>query len=194
MSRFILASASPRRQHLLRMCGFEFDVIPSTVDEVFIDGQDPLTQAMRLSSLKAADVAAQRPDTWVLAADTIVVHNGRQLAKPLDTADAHAMLRSLSGHTHSVVTGVTLQQGDNVHTFAVTTHVTFAELSDSEIAMYVATGSPMDKAGAYGIQDDLGALFISRIDGCYYNVVGLPLQRLYTELKLNKIKILNLKF
>lgn len=194
MSRFILASASPRRQHLLRMCGFEFDVIPSTVDEVFIDGQDPLTQAMRLSSLKAADVATQRPDTWVLAADTIVVHNGRQLAKPLDTADAHAMLRSLSGHTHSVVTGVTLQQGDDVHTFAVTTHVTFAELSDSEIAMYVATGSPMDKAGAYGIQDDLGALFISRIDGCYYNVVGLPLQRLYTELKLNKIKILNLKF
>lgn len=194
MSRFILASASPRRQHLLRMCGFEFDVIPSTVDEVFIDGQDPLTQATRLSSLKAADVASQRPDTWVLAADTIVVHNGRQLAKPIDTADAHAMLRSLSGHTHSVVTGVTLQQGDDVHAFAVTTHVTFAELSDSEIAMYVATGSPMDKAGAYGIQDDLGALFISRIDGCYYNVVGLPLQRLYTELKLNKIIILNLKF
>jgi septum formation protein len=194
MSRFILASASPRRQHLLRMCGFEFDVIPSTVDEVFIDGQDPLTQATRLSSLKAADVASQWPDTWVLAADTIVVHNGRQLAKPIDTADAHAMLRSLSGHTHSVVTGVTLQQGDEVHAFAVTTHVTFAELSDPEIAMYVATGSPMDKAGAYGIQDDLGALFISRIDGCYYNVVGLPLQRLYTELKLNKIKILNLKF
>jgi septum formation protein len=194
MSRFILASASPRRQHLLRMCGFEFDVIPSTVDEVFIDGQDPLTQATRLSSLKAADVASQWPDTWVLAADTIVVHNGRQLAKPIDTADAHAMLRSLSGHTHSVVTGVTLQQGDEVHAFAVTTHVTFAELSDPEIAMYVATGSPMDKAGAYGIQDDLGALFISRIDGCYYNVVGLPLQRLYTELKLNKIKILNIKF
>lgn len=194
MSRFILASASPRRQHLLRMCGFEFDVIPSTVDEVFIDGQDPLTQAMRLSSLKAADVASQRPDRWVLAADTIVVHNGRQLAKPLDTAEAHAMLRSLSGHTHSVVTGVTLQQGVDVHAFAVTTNVTFAELSDSEIAMYVATGSPMDKAGAYGIQDDLGALFISRIDGCYYNVVGLPLQRLYTELKLNKIKILSLKF
>jgi septum formation protein len=194
MTRFILASASPRRQHLLRMCGFEFDVIPSSVDEVFIDGQDPDTQATRLSSLKAADVASQRPDTWVLAADTIVVHNGLQLAKPLDPADAHAMLRSLSGHTHSVVTGVTLRKGDVEHSFAVTTRVTFAELSDEEIAMYVATGSPMDKAGAYGIQDDLGALFISRIDGCYYNVVGLPLQRLYTELKLNKIKILNLKF
>jgi septum formation protein len=194
MSRFILASASPRRHHLLRMCGFEFDVIPSTVDEVFVDGQDPDTQATRLSSLKAADVASQRPDTWVLAADTIVVHNGRQLAKPVDTADAHAMLRSLSGHTHSVVTGVTLRKGDVEHSFSVTTRVTFAELSDAEIAMYVATGSPMDKAGAYGIQDDLGALFISRIDGCYYNVVGLPLQRLYTELKLNKIKILNLEF
>lgn len=194
MSRFILASASPRRQHLLRMCGFEFDVIPSRVDEVFVDGQDPDTQATRLSSLKAADVAAQRPDTWVLAADTIVVHNGRQLAKPVDAADAHAMLRSLSGRTHSVVTGVTLRRGDAEHSFSVTTRVTFAELSDAEIAMYVATGSPMDKAGAYGIQDDLGALFISRIDGCYYNVVGLPLQRLYTELKLNKIKILNLKF
>lgn len=194
MSRFILASASPRRQHLLRMCGFEFDVIPSTVDEVFVDGQDPDTQATRLSALKAADVAAQRPDTWVLAADTIVVHNGRQLAKPVDAADAHAMLRSLSGHTHSVVTGVTLRKGDVEHSFSVTTRVTFAELSDAEIAMYVATGSPMDKAGAYGIQDDLGALFISRIDGCYYNVVGLPLERLYTELKLNKIKILNLKF
>ena len=175
------------------MCGFEFDVIPSTVDEVFIEGQDPDTQATRLSSLKAADVAAQRPDTWVLAADTIVVHHGRQLAKPVDAADAHAMLRSLSGHTHSVVTGVTLRKGDVEHSFSVTTRVTFAELSDEEIAMYVTTGSPMDKAGAYGIQDDLGALFISRIDGCYYNVVGLPLQRLYTELKTYKIEILNVQ-
>lgn len=194
MSRFILASASPRRHHLLRMCGFEFDVIPSTVDEVFVDGQDPDTQARRLSSLKAADVASQRPDTWVLAADTIVVHNGRQLAKPVDTADAHAMLRSLSGHTHSVVTGVTLRKGDVEHSFSVTTRVTFAELSDTEIAMYVATGSPMDKAGAYGIQDDLGALFISRIDGCYYNVVGLPLQQFYTLTKRVAPEMLKVEF
>ncbi len=194
MNRFILASASPRRHHLLRMCGFEFDVVPSTVDEVFIEGQDPESQAMRLSSLKAADVSAQRPTEWVLAADTIVVHNQRQLAKPENAADAFRMLRSLSGHTHSVVTGVTLRKGDVVHAFAVTTRVTFAELSDEEIRMYVATGSPMDKAGAYGIQDDLGALFISRIDGCYYNVVGLPLQRLYTELKSKQIKILNVEF
>lgn len=194
MSRFILASASPRRQRLLRMCGFEFDVIPSAVDEVFIDGQDPLTQATRLSSLKAADVASQRPDTWVLAADTIVVHNGRQLSKPLDTADARTMLRSLSGHTHSVVTGVTLRKGDAVHAFAVTTHVTFAELSDAEIVMYVASGSPMDKAGAYGIQDDLGALFISRIDGCYYNVVGLPLQQFYSLTKRVAPEMLKVEF
>jgi septum formation protein len=176
------------------MCGFQFDVIPSTVDETFDDTLPPHIQAMRLSELKAADIAPRHPDTWVLAADTIVVLNGHQLAKPDNTSHAHEMLRSLSGCTHQVITGVTLQRGTEIHSFHVCTDVTFAELSDREISQYVATGSPMDKAGGYGIQDDLGALFIEQINGCYYNVVGLPLQAMYSTMKKHAPEILNDKF
>lgn len=182
MNAFVLASASPRRRQLLSMAGFRFDVDPSGVDESF-DGTDPRDQAIRLAERKAADVAARHPGRWTLAADTIVVFGTELLAKPVDPADARRMLRQLSGHTHEVVTGVSLRNDTRVHSFATTTHVTFADLSDSEIDAYVATGSPMDKAGAYGIQDDLGALFIERIDGCYYNVVGLPLRQVYAVMK-----------
>lgn len=176
------------------MCGFQFDVIPSDVDETFDDTQPPHMQAMRLSELKAADIAPRHPGTWVLAADTIVILNGHQLAKPDDHAHAHEMLRSLSGCTHQVITGVTLQRAQDIHSFYVSTDVTFAELSEREIALYVATGSPMDKAGGYGIQDDLGALFIEQINGCYYNVVGLPLQKFYTLAKRVAPEILNVEF
>jgi septum formation protein len=195
MTSFALASASPRRRHLLSMVGFRFEVDPSDVDETF-ETMDPRSQAIRLAALKAADVGARHPGRWILAADTIVVFGDEQLAKPLDEADAVRMLRRLSGHTHEVVTGVSLRKDGIAHDFAVTTLVTFADLSDAEIEAYVATGSPMDKAGAYGIQDDLGALFIERIDGCYYNVVGLPLRQVYATMKrvapeLIPFKILN---
>jgi len=182
MTSFVLASASPRRRHLLSMAGFRFDVDPSEVDETF-EAMDPRAQAIRLAALKAADVSKRHPGRWVIAADTIVVFGDEQLAKPLDETDARRMLRRLSGHTHEVVTGVTLRKDTLSHEFATTTRVTFADLDDVEIDAYVATGSPMDKAGAYGIQDDLGALFIERIDGCYYNVVGLPLHPVYAMMK-----------
>lgn len=182
MTSFVLASASPRRRHLLSMAGFRFDVDPSEVDETF-EAMDPRAQAIRLAALKAADVSKRHPGRWVIAADTIVVFGDEQLAKPLDETDARRMLRRLSGHTHEVVTGVSLRKDTLSHEFATTTRVTFADLDDVEIDAYVATGSPMDKAGAYGIQDDLGALFIERIDGCYYNVVGLPLHPVYAMMK-----------
>lgn len=182
MTSFVLASASPRRRHLLSMAGFRFDVDPSAVDETF-EAMDPEAQAIRLAALKAADVATRHAGRWVLAADTIVVFDEVQLAKPVDEADAFRMLRRLSGRTHTVVTGVSLRKDGESHDFATTTRVTFADLDDAEIDAYVATGSPMDKAGAYGIQDDLGALLIDRIDGCYYNVVGLPLRNLYARMK-----------
>lgn len=182
MSLFVLASASPRRRHLLSMVGFRFDVDPSDIDETF-EPMDPRAQAIRLAALKAADVSERHPGQWVLAADTIVVLGEVQLAKPVDAAEARGMLRRLSGHTHEVVTGVSLRKDASCYDFATTTRVTFADLDDAEIDAYVATGSPLDKAGAYGIQDDLGALFIERIDGCYYNVVGLPLRNLYAMMK-----------
>jgi septum formation protein len=192
MSSFVLASASPRRRHLLSMAGFRFDVDPSDVDETFQD-LEPTVQAVRLASLKAADVAARHPGRWVLAADTIVIFGDDQLAKPTDPDDAVRMLRRLSGHTHQVVTGVCLRRDATEHAFAVTTLVTFADLSDAEIKAYVATGSPMDKAGAYGIQDDMGALFVERINGCYYNVVGLPLHQVYTMMKQVAAELLNVE-
>ena len=182
MSLFVLASASPRRRHLLSMVGFRFYVDPSDIDEPF-EPMDPRAQAIRLAALKAADVSERHPGRWVLAADTIVVLGEVQLAKPVDAAEARGILRRLSGHTHEVVTGVSLRKDASCFDFATTTRVTFADLDDAEIDAYVATGSPLDKAGAYGIQDDLGALFIERIDGCYYNVVGLPLRNLYAMMK-----------
>jgi len=180
----VLASASPRRRELLTRLGLSFTVRPALGPETW-PGLDPGPSVEVLADRKAAEVAADAADSLTLAADTVVVLDGDVLGKPADAEEAHAMLRRLSGATHTVYTGLALHHPASRRT--VTAHeataVTFAPLSDEEIARYVAGGSPMDKAGAYGIQDDHGALFVARIDGDYYNVVGLPLHRLYQTLR-----------
>lgn len=184
-SPLILASASPRRQLLLRQLGATFLVHPSTVAEDVVPGESPEYLVQRLAFLKANEVRARFDAGVVVGADTIVVLNGAILNKPVDADDARRMLERLSGHTHTVYTGFALV--DVASNFCVcdyeATAVTFRTLVPEEIDEYVSGGSPLDKAGAYGIQDDFGAVFISRIDGCYYNVVGLPITRLYQALR-----------
>lgn len=181
----ILASRSPRRRKLLAQLGLDFEVHPSDLDENATNHRLPEQLVEQLALEKARAVAARFPEALTLGADTIVVLDGDVLNKPADEAEARAMLRRLSGRTHTVYTGVALvhpaSQREVVDYEA--TEVTFAPLTDAEIDAYVATGSPLDKAGAYGIQDDYGAVFIRRIEGDYYNVVGLPLHRLYRMLR-----------
>lgn len=184
MKQIILASGSPRRHQLLKMIGLPHQVVSADVDEDIVMDVVPADFAMHLSSIKAREVASRTHFDLLIAADTIVVLNDEILGKPRDPFDAHQILRKLSGNMHEVITAVTLinASGDQL-TFHESTHVTFEDLSDQEIEFYIQTGSPMDKAGAYGIQDDLGSLFVKRIDGDYYNVVGLPIQSLYRHLK-----------
>lgn len=184
LKNIILASGSPRRHVLLTSIGLPHHVIPSSVDEVFDPALSAEQSAESLADQKAQDVAKRVSFDLIIAADTIVVLNEDLLAKPETRQEAIDMLRMLSGNTHSVITGVSLVTPLKSRSFSVTSKVTFEELTQSEIEAYVDTGSPMDKAGGYGIQDDLGSLFVKHIDGDYYNVVGLPLQRLYSELKI----------
>ncbi len=180
----VLASQSPRRIHLLRQIGLSVQVVPSTVPEVFDLSQTPEENAKRLAIEKAHEVGVSFRDAMIVGADTIVAINGAMLGKPESPSDAEAMLATLSGRTHTVVTAFSLldRPSDRSVTEAETTLVTFRRLPPEEIADYVATGSPLDKAGAYGIQDDYGAVFVTRIEGCFYNVVGFPLSRFYTAL------------
>lgn len=179
---FILASASPRRQTLLARLGVRFEVDPSHVDETVEEHAVPEATATRLALEKAWVVAERHPDALVLGADTIVVIDGTVLGKPASPAEAIAMLTRLSGRTHRVYTGISLIHPATGRALAEceTTEVTFAVMTDREVLEYVSTGSPLDKAGAYGIQDDEGAWFVSGIAGDFYNVVGLPLHRLYS--------------
>lgn len=177
--RLILASASPRRKQILSGAGFEFEVRPATVDETPLAGELPEDCARRLAREKALQVAAtETAETLVLGADTVVVADHEILGKPQDAADARRMLRILSGITHRVITGVCLVRAPSqvVALTHETTLITFRNLDDEEIARYVASGEPMDKAGAYGIQG-LASKFVTRVEGCYFNVVGLPVAR-----------------
>lgn len=169
----VLASASPRRSRILRDLGVSFEVVVSGVDETMPPGEDPAASALRLARAKAASVAAQGRGLPVLAADTLVACDGLVLGKPEDADDAARMLRALSGRTHEVVSGVCVVAGGAVHADVARTSVTFDDLTDGEIARYVATGEPLDKAGAYHI-DGQGALFIRAIAGSPSNVAGLP--------------------
>lgn len=180
----ILASRSPRRIALLRQIGFDPEVSPCDVEETFDHHLSPDDNAIRLALDKARCTARTRENALVIGADTIVVLNGTLLGKPADAADAHRMLRLLSGKTHTVHTAFALvdRPSDLAEVGVESTRVTFRELPDAEIEEYVRGGSPMDKAGAYGIQDDYGAVFVNRIEGCYYTVVGFPLSRFYTTL------------
>ena len=176
-SALILASASPRRRELLAQAGYRFEVQPSTVAESRRPEEDAIRFATRLAREKAEEVFARcyAPGVIVLGADTLVVCDGEVMGKPLDAAEATRMLLLLSGRTHHVVTGVAVVWGKGATEVAAElTHVTMRTLSPQEVADYVATGEPMDKAGAYAIQGR-AARWIPRINGCYFNVVGLPL-------------------
>ena len=181
-SRIVLASASPRRAELLRAAGFEFHVQPAHVDESVHIDETPEQYVRRVADAKARAVLAAADDRVVLAADTIVVIDGHILGKPVDETDASRMLRLLSGRLHQVLTAVTLVRNGRTLTRLATTDVEFAPLSDQEIAWYVATGEPFDKAGAYAVQG-LAARFVARIDGSYSNVVGLPVALVYAMLR-----------
>lgn len=185
----VLASASPRRQELLRNAGISFTVEPADIDETPRDGESPRDCAERLAREKALALSNTRPQDYVLGADTVVAVDDIILGKPVDAADAARMLRLLSGRTHQVITGVCLVAGTvanelaqkprtgnrEVRTASETTLVTIRDLSDDEIHEYVATGEPMDKAGAYAIQG-MASRWIPQIDGDYSNVVGLPVK------------------
>lgn len=180
-----LASTSPRRQQLLRQIGVTFTVVPPVADETPLPGETPDALVLRLSREKARSVAATLAEGIVLGSDTVVVLDGEILGKPIDPEDAFGMLSRLSGRTHQVFTGYALIDAGSgqVINELVTTDVTFRALDPGEIRTYIATGAPMDKAGSYGIQDDYGAVFIERIAGDYYTVVGLPLMSVYLALR-----------
>lgn len=178
--KLILCSQSPRRKELLAAIGIPFEVRTlSGVDESYPEGLSHEETALYIAGKKAAAFAATRqPDELLITADTIVCVEGTVLGKPADAQEAHNMLRMLSGRTHDVVTAVCLISGDGVESFAVTTEVTFATLTDEFIDDYIAECRPYDKAGAYGIQERFGHLGIAEIRGNYDNVVGLPVQQL----------------
>ncbi len=186
----ILASNSPRRNDLLRQIGCSFTTDPANIDEGVRAGEAPEDYAVRLALDKAREVAGRRKAGIIIAADTIVVVDDAVLGKPTDASDATRMLGMLSGRTHRVITGLAVMDaktGKAASRFSVT-NVRFRELSPDEIAVYVGTGEPMDKAGAYGIQEK-GALLVEKIEGCYTNVVGLPIALLGTMLRAFKVKI-----
>jgi septum formation protein len=174
--RVILASQSPRRRELLTLVGIAHEVAPADIDESVLPGERPAPHAERLARAKAETLAARHPEALVVAADTIVVVDGRILGKPADAADARRTLRLLSGRDHVVFTAVAVARGGEVASEVAEVTVAFRALGDDEIDAYVATGEPMDKAGSYGIQG-YGATIVERIDGDYFAVMGLSLVR-----------------
>lgn len=185
MKEWILASKSPRRRELFGRLVPEFTVITDDSEEVWLPDEKPEIAVKRLAKEKAENVAAKTDrDALILAADTVVVLDGKILGKPKDEAEAYAMLSTLSGNTHQVFTGMAVfdRQSGKCVTASECTKVRFCTLNEETIRCYIASGEPMDKAGAYGIQD-LGALFVEGIEGDYFNVVGLPLCRLGKLLK-----------
>ena len=180
-----LASRSPRRRQMLEMVGIKFTLLDVEVDEDNHFADNPEEYVMSLSEKKAREAAGQIEKGIIATADTIVYIDGKILNKPVDADDARRMLRMLSGRTHTVYTGFTLLEipGGRIVRECEATQVTFRALEEDEIEEYIESRAPFDKAGAYGIQDDLSALFVERIDGDFYNVVGLPLPKFYLALK-----------
>lgn len=181
--KIILASNSPRRRELLEGLDVDFDVeVIKGIEEAYPSNL-PLEQIPQYIAQEKASAYNVKNDEVLLTADTIVVLNGEIMGKPQDRADAHRMLRELSGQTHHVITGVCLTTTQKQKAFAETTAVTFRELSNSEIDYYIDNYRPFDKAGAYGIQEWIGYVGVSRIEGSFYNVMGLPVEWVYEELK-----------
>lgn len=180
--KFVLASQSPRRAELLKYITPEFEILPSDCDETVPDGVPADEVPQILAVRKALHVRELRPDALVIGCDTVVIIDSVILGKPHDAQDAKRMLRLLSGRTHTVVSGVCICLGSKTLSFTQNTLVSFYDMSDEEIDSYVQECSPLDKAGAYGIQDR-GGLFVKHIDGDFYNIVGLPIARLSREIK-----------
>jgi septum formation protein len=184
----ILASSSPRRQQMLRTMGLDFSIAPAEVDETPRPGDTPQAFASRMAAAKARTVASSRPDAWVLGADTVVILDGVILGKPKDRDDALAILRLLVGRTHQVLSAIclcSLAQGIE-QTEVDSTEVTFTAATDQLLKAYIATGEPLDKAGAYGIQG-AGAFLVRRIEGSCANVIGLPIDRVIALLLRRRV-------
>ena len=181
--KIILASNSPRRKELLSGLGLDYEVRTlQGLDESYPEGL-PMEEIPQYISRKKAAAYTLKPDELLITADTIVYLDGEVLGKPADEAEAKQMLRKLSGKTHQVVTGITLTWSDQQHSFASVSQVTFAQLTEAEIEHYVTHYRPLDKAGAYGIQEWIGYIGVTSLQGSYFNVMGLPVQRLYSEMK-----------
>jgi septum formation protein len=182
--KIFLASKSPRRRKLLKQLNLNFRSFSVDINEIVKRKEKPSSAVLRLSKEKLELAKEKNLEGIIITADTIVVLDSKILGKPKDKKDAFRILKMLSGRTHTVYTGYSIFNSENNRTISEyeTTKVTFRKLTDEEILEYIAGGSPMDKAGAYGIQDDFGAVFIKKINGCYYNVVGLPLAKLYHAL------------
>ena len=180
-----LASSSPRRKKLLQQINLRFEVVTVDVDESVRQGEDPADMVARLAFEKLQAAKEKIKKGIIITADTTVVIDNKILGKPVDEEDAVRILKILSGKTHVVYSGFSVYNTENKLTISEIekTDVEFIELGDDDIVDYIKTGSPMDKAGAYGIQDDFGAVFIKNINGCYYNVMGLPLSKVYSALK-----------
>lgn len=182
--RIILASRSPRRQQLLRDMGIKFDVAIKDYDETYPSGLSGIEIAEYISTRKARTFKDELTENEiVITADTVVWCNEKILGKPTDTEDTIRMLKEISGNTHEVITGVTIISRHKEISFSDVTKVTFGDLTDEEMRYYAEEYKPFDKAGAYGIQEWIGIIGCTRIEGSYFNVVGLPVQRLYAELK-----------
>lgn len=189
MAKIILASASPRRRELLAQLGIVFEVMPAQSEEIITE-TEPALVVKELSAQKAEEVQRTAgSDQVIIGADTIVAYDGQILGKPKNVEDAKHMLKSLQGHTHQVYTGVTVLQGAKRICFAACTEVTMYPMSEEQIAAYVQTGEPMDKAGAYAIQGGC-AVYVKEIHGDYNNVVGLPVAQLYQECLAQGIDLL----
>jgi septum formation protein len=189
--RLVLASLSPRRADLLRAAGFNFEIFPVSLDERFNPGETPTEYVARLAEAKARAAVGAAADAVVLGADTTVVFRGQVMGKPADTADAARMLRQLSGHVHEVLTGICLLLAERSLVHVETTRVKVAPLTETEISWYVASGEPLDKAGAYAVQGS-ASRFIEGIEGSYTNVVGLPVASVYNLLRELGCDILSL--
>lgn len=180
--KLLLASKSPRRHQLLRDAGFDFDYVKIEANEDFPPHLSPEKICTFLAEHKSNHYPENIGNKVLVTADTIVFIDGKVLNKPANSSDAHLMLRALSGNTHSVFTGVCLRNDHKSYSFFEHTQVTFHDLSDQEIAFYIQTHAPFDKAGAYGVQDWMGYIGVQGIQGCFYNVMGFPVAKFYREL------------
>ncbi|MFT5886934.1 MAG: septum formation protein [Arcticibacterium sp.] len=179
----ILGSGSPRRQEIMQNAGFNFSVLIKPTDETFPESMDVHEIPVFLAKQKLSEFGEEFNDKIVLCADTVVILNGQVLNKPADENEAKEMLQKLSGHKHTVVTGVAYKVSDTVSCFSDTCLVHFSKLTDAEIDYYIKTCRPMDKAGAYGIQDFIGMVGVRSLEGSFYTVMGLPIHKVYEHLK-----------